>query len=84
MLGKRQCRSKDVDVLAGNAKNVVKTTEADVNPTVATEDPEGLLGEEALAKDFLSSWKVRLSKLNYEVLKASLEGCIVDETQSMP
>ena len=71
---------KDVDVLAGS-KNVVKATEADVVcPTVATEDPEGLLGEEALvSKDFLSCCKIRLLKLNYKSLRSFLgESCVVD------
>ena len=60
---------------------MVKATEADVVcPTVAAEDPEGLLGEEALvSKDFLSCWKIRLLKLNYEGLRSFLgESCVVD------
>ncbi len=72
-------------IMSRRSKNVVKATEADVVcPTVAAEDPEGLLGEEALvSKDFLSCWS-QTTQLNTKGLRSFLEAASLTRTQSMP
>ena len=66
---------EDVDVVA-RSQDVVQTTEADVvGPTVATEDPEGLLGEVSLVgEDRLGSVAAALLELGNVGGSSSLGG----------